>query len=72
MRADNQSLNSSYGVFCIAAQLEQNNRELDIVWDKAIQLHDEFRNSRFNNFEKSELDCINEFLKEKYKNYESR
>ena len=63
--AENQSLNSSYGVFCIAAQLEQNNRGLDVVWDKAIKLYDEFRNSRFNNLEESELDCINEFLKRK-------
>jgi hypothetical protein len=55
----------SYGVFCIAAQLEQNDRELDVLWDKALKLYDEFINSEFNDFEQSELDCINEFLKAK-------
>ena len=54
-----------YGVFCIAIQLEQNHRELDVLWDKALKLYDEFKNSEFNNPEESELECINEFLKEK-------
>ena len=54
-----------YGVFCIAIQLKQNHRELDVLWDKALKLYDEFRNSKFNNPEESELECINEFLKEK-------
>jgi hypothetical protein len=54
-----------YGVFCIAAQLEQNNRELDILWAKAIKLYDEFLNSEFNDSEESELECINKFLKER-------
>ena len=58
-------LSDYYGVFCIAIQLEQNHRELDVLWDKALKLYDEFRNSEFNNSEKSELECINEFLKEK-------
>jgi hypothetical protein len=46
---ENRLSNNNYGVFCIAAQLEQNNRELDVLWDKAIKLYDEFRNSKFNN-----------------------
>lgn len=58
-------LSDYYGVFCIAIQLEQNHRELDILWNKALKLYDEFKNSEFNNPEKSELECINEFLKEK-------
>ena len=58
-------LSDYYGVFCIAIQLEQNHRELDVLWDKALKLYDEFKNSEFNNPEKSELECINEFLKEK-------
>ena len=58
-------LSDYYGVFCIAIQLEQNNRELDVLWDKAIKLYDEFRNSKFNNPEESELECINEFLNKK-------
>ena len=35
-----------YGVFCIAIQLKQNHRELDVLWDKALKLYDEFRNSK--------------------------
>ena len=58
-------LSDYYGVFCIAIQLEQNHRELDVLWDKALKLYDEFRNSKFNNLEESELECINEFLKER-------
>jgi arginine/lysine/ornithine decarboxylase len=58
-------LSDYYGVFCIAIQLEQNHRELDVLWDKALKLYDEFKNSEFNNPEKPELECINEFLKEK-------
>lgn len=58
-------LSDYYGVFCIAIQLEQNHRELDVLWDKALKLYDEFRNSGFNNSEKSELECINEFLNKK-------
>lgn len=58
-------LSDYYGVFCIAIQLEQNHRELDVLWNKALKLYDEFKNSEFNNPEKSELECINEFLKEK-------
>ena len=62
---ENRLSNNNYGVFCIAAQLEQNNRELDVLWDKALKLYDEFRNSKFNNLEESELECINEFLNKK-------
>jgi arginine/lysine/ornithine decarboxylase len=58
-------LSDYYGVFCIAIQLEQNTRELDVLWDKALKLYDEFQNSKFNNPEESELECINKFLKEK-------
>ena len=62
---ENRLSNNNYGVFCIAAQLEQNNRELDVLWDKALKLYDEFQNSKFNNPEESELECINEFLNKK-------
>lgn len=58
-------LSDYYGVFCIAIQLEQNHRELDVLWNKALKLYGKFKNSEFNNPEKSELECINEFLKEK-------
>jgi hypothetical protein len=49
--------------FVLLHQLEQNTRELDVLWDKALKLYDEFQNSKFNNPEESELECINEFLK---------
>ena len=48
---ENRLSNNNYGVFCIAAQLEQNNRELDVLWDKALKLYDEFRNSINNLYE---------------------
>ena len=62
---ENRLSNNNYGVFCIAIQLEQNHRELDVLWDKALKLYDEFQNSKFNNPEKSELECINEFIKKR-------
>lgn len=53
----------SYGVFCIAIQLKI--EDLDLRYEKAIRLYEEFLDSYFNtivNF--SELELINRFLKE--------
>ena len=56
-------MNNSYGVFCMAMVMEKHNTmELDVWWDKAIELYDEFVNSEFNDFNQSELDCINRFM----------
>jgi len=61
-------MDKSYGIFCMAIAMNnkhQNTSELDIWWDKAIELYDEFIKSEFNNPNQSELDCINEFIKTK-------
>ena len=61
-------MNNSYGVFCMAMVMEKHNTmELDVWWDKAIELYDEFVNSEFNDFNQSELDCINRFIANKAK-----
>ena len=60
-------MDKSYSIFCIASQLLiDNERELDLVWQNATELYEEFLNSSFDNVNESELDCINNFLT--YKN----
>jgi len=60
-------MDKSYSIFCIASQLlTDNERELDVVWQNATELYNEFLNSSFDNVNESELDCINNFLT--YKN----
>ena len=34
----------------------------DIAWDKGIELYEAFQISEYNSFNKSELECINDFL----------
>tara|TARA_R100000655_G_scaffold97158_1_gene139959 strand:- start:1030 stop:1239 length:210 start_codon:yes stop_codon:yes gene_type:complete len=54
-----------YGVYCIidmAVGIIDKKEGYDIAWNKGIQLYDKFLNSKFNNPNKSELDCINNFL----------
>jgi hypothetical protein len=59
-------MNNSYSIFCMAMVMEkQNTMELDVWWDKAIELYDEFANSKFNDFNQSELDCMNQFMASK-------
>jgi hypothetical protein len=59
-------MNKSYSIFCIASQLLNGREdELDLVWQDANELYDEFLNSEFNNVNKSELDCINDFLNQR-------
>ncbi len=65
-----KNMNNSYGIFCMATAMnneDQNTRQLDIWWDKAIELYDEFANSKFNDHNQSELDCINQFIASKAK-----
>ena len=53
----------SYPIFCIAVQLlEGRERELDVVWEDASKLYSRFLGSEFNDPNKSELDCINNFM----------
>lgn len=59
-------MDESYPIFCIAAQLlKGRENELDLVWLDAVELYSEFILSEFNNSNKSEIDCINEFLNTK-------
>jgi hypothetical protein len=59
-------MDKSYSIFCIAAQLLKGREdELDLVWEEAIELYNEFINSEFDDQNKSELDCINDFLNTK-------
>jgi hypothetical protein len=61
-------MNNSYGVFCMAILMKkQNTMELDVWWDKAIELYNEFEKSKFNDSNQSELDCINQFITSKAK-----
>jgi hypothetical protein len=53
---------NSYGVFCMAMQLEQQMGELDFWWERAIVIYHAFLVSKFNNAEKSELECIQEYV----------
>lgn len=57
----------SYGVYAIATQIQSRsaNQDLDLVWQEAIRLYNEFTFSSFNVDTKSELDCINEFMNSK-------
>ena len=50
-----------YGVFCIASQLKDE-RNLDVIWETAIKLYDEFLMSEYNDHNESELECINRFM----------
>lgn len=55
----------SYGVFAIAIQLEgKDYKVIDLLWEEAIDLYKEFLISEFNDINKSELDCINKFMKQ--------
>lgn len=59
-------MDKSYSIFCIASQLLNGREdELDLVWEEAIELYCEFIDSVFNAQNKSELDCINDFLNTK-------
>ena len=55
----------SYGVFAIAIQLKNKDyKVIDLLWQEAIDLYKEFLNSKFNDINQSELDCINKFMKQ--------
>jgi len=61
-----QIMNESYPIFCIAAQLlKDRDNEIDLVWSDAVELYAEFILSEFNDSNKSEIECINNFLNNK-------
>lgn len=54
---------TAYGIFCIAMQLDI--EELDLKWERATQLYRDFLASDYNDYSKSEVDCIYEYLNSK-------
>ena len=53
----------SYGVFCMAMSMkDRDERELDYLWADAIKMYESFLVSDFNDMNKSELDCIHDYL----------
>lgn len=58
-----------YSIFCVASILlshyNHHNDALDLCWEKATGLYNEFLASEFNDIKQSELDCINEFMRRK-------
>lgn len=63
----------SYGVFIVATMLQNILGEYnafengtDGLWESSIGLYEEFIKSEYNVDTKSEMDCIEDFLKTKY------
>jgi hypothetical protein len=52
----------SYGVYAIALQLKNPEWGIDVQWQEAIDLYEEFYSSIWNDVNRSELECINEFM----------
>ena len=53
----------SYGVFAIAIQLQTHDYGyIDGIWQDAIDLYQRFYYSNYNIMNKSELECINEYM----------
>jgi hypothetical protein len=53
----------AYGVFCMAIALGGDKYELDAWWDDAMEHYETFLDSEFFDVYKSELECINEYVK---------
>lgn len=53
----------AYGVFCMAIAMGGDPNEMDAWWDDAIDHYVMFLDSEFSDLDKSELDCINEYVK---------
>lgn len=60
---------NSYGVFIVATMIqnilgtnEAFNEGTDILWEKSINIYEDFKNSIFNVATKSEMDCINDYM----------
>lgn len=52
----------SYGVYAIALQLKNLEWGIDVQWQEAIDLYEEFYSSIWNDVNRSELECINAFM----------
>ena len=57
--------NYYYYVYCLidmAKEIIDESKGYDFAWDKGIELYEAFQISKYNSSDKSELDCINDFL----------
>ena len=57
--------NFYYYVYCLidmAKDIIDESKGYDLAWDKGIELYQAFLKSEYNSSDKSELDCINDFL----------
>ena len=57
--------NYYYYVYCLidmAKNIIDESKGYDLAWDKGIELYEAFQISKYNSSDKSELDCINDFL----------
>ena len=60
---------NAYGVFCTAMCLpNRNETELDILWETACAVYQDFLESECNNPNQSELDCIQNFVNQQNTN----
>ena len=59
-----------YSVFCVSVWMLTNkicpSEDLDICWYNAVKFYKEFVESPYNSDSKSELDCINDFMVNKF------
>ena len=65
MEKERKNYDYYYGVYCLidmANDIIDKSKGYDITWDKGIELYDIFLLSKYDNPNKSELDCINDFL----------
>tara|TARA_Y100001980_G_C14428892_1_gene217914 strand:+ start:98 stop:256 length:159 start_codon:yes stop_codon:yes gene_type:complete len=46
----------------MAKDIIDESKGYDLAWDKGIELYEAFLKSEYNSSNKSELDCINDFL----------
>jgi len=62
-----QNYRDAYGCYVMASMLPNADKmELDLNWERALRLYDKFIGSEFNDENKSEMDCIREFLEDRY------
>mgnify|MGYP003141207552 CR=1 FL=1 len=65
MEKERKNYDYYYAVYCLidmANDIIDKGEGYDIAWGKGIELYEKFLNSKYDNPNKSELDCINDFL----------
>jgi len=54
---------NAYGVYCITINANLKSEFLDRQWEEAIDIYEDYLKSKYNDENKSELECINDYLK---------